>query len=261
MAAVLACGEGAVISHRTAAELHGILGDMYGRAGSAARAKGRVREAAEPEVTVPSGRAPAPAGVTVHRRRLEPEDLTAHRHIPVTTVLRTLLDLATVFDEEPLSAAVNAADRLQLADPDSLRAYADRRRGQRGVAALRRLLDPTTFVRTDSTLERRFLPIVRDAGLPRPATGARLNGYRVDFHWPELRLVVETDGLRYHRTAEQQARDRRRDQVLAAAGFTVLRFTGEQVAQHADEVVLTLRAVSWRLRRAATPRRTRGRSR
>lgn len=254
MAAVLACGEGAVLSHRTAAEHWGIWQERASRSAAAARAKGRIRDSEDVVVTVPASGPESRPSITTHRRNLPPSDLTVHNHIPVTTPARTLLDLASAFNHQFLEHAINAADRLDLVDPESLRAYVATRPGQPGAPSLRRLLDRDTFVLTDSDLERRFLAIARRAGLPKPDTGARLHGYRVDFHWPELDLVVETDGLRYHRTPAQQAQDRRRDQVLAAAGITVLRFTHAQVARHPREVAETLR-------RVATPRRTRGRSR
>jgi very-short-patch-repair endonuclease len=120
------------------------------------------------------------------------------------------------------------------------------------VGGLRATLDRATFVLTDSELERRFLPIARRAGLPSPRTRAWVNGHRVDFHWPELGLVVETDGLRYHRTATQQARDRRRDQEHVAAGAVVLRFTHAQVAYDPEQVRRTLDAVAGRLRHLST---------
>jgi very-short-patch-repair endonuclease len=106
---------------------------------------------------------------------------------------------------------------------------------------------------TDSELERMFLRLVRAVGLPTPQTGVRLNGFRVDFFWPELGLVVETDGLRYHRTPARQARDRRRDQVLTAAGLTTLRFTHTQIRFENEEVrAVLLRVVaSLSQRRAA----------
>jgi very-short-patch-repair endonuclease len=109
------------------------------------------------------------------------------------------------------------------------------------------VLDRRTFQLTDSELERRFLRLVRRARLPAPLTQQRVNGFRVDFYWPELRLIVETDGLRYHRTASQQAKDRRRDQQLVAAGFTVLRFTHAQVSFDGGAVVATLCAVADRV--------------
>jgi very-short-patch-repair endonuclease len=91
------------------------------------------------------------------------------------------------------------------------------------------------------------LRIVREAGLPPPQTQHEVNGFRVDFYWPEIGLVVETDGLRYHRTPAAQARDRQRDQAHAAAGLTSLRFTHAQVRYEPRHVVRTLRAVFERL--------------
>ena len=128
------------------------------------------------------------------------------------------------------------ADKLALSLPTF--------RGMAGVAALRRCLDRPTFVLTDSELERRFLPIAHAAGLPIPQTGRMVSGYKTDFFWPELGLVVETDGLRYHRTVAQQARDRRRDQAFAAAGLTALRFTYAQVRYEPAAVRSTLASVA-----------------
>ena len=122
-----------------------------------------------------------------------------------------------------LEAAVNQADKLDRSIPN-VRSALDAMQGRRGAPALRNILDRLTFVLTDSELERRFLPIARRAGLGKPLTGQRLSGFKVDFYWPELGLVVETDGLRYHRTTAQQARDLKRDQVHALAGLTTLRF-------------------------------------
>ena len=105
------------------------------------------------------------------------------------------------------------------------------------------MLDRQTFTLTDSELERRFLRLVRRAELPVPETQARIKGFRVDFVWAGLRLVVETDGLRYHRTVTQQAKDRARDQALVSVGFTVLRFTHAQVVYEPEQVVGILRTV------------------
>lgn len=226
MAAVLACGPGSALSHLTAAALWGLA-----ETGSAV------------EVTVPRDRNPRRNGVCVHRRLLDPEDTTAEGGIPVTTPARTLLDLATVLSPARLEAAVNQADKLDRIDPESLRAAIAERCGESGLPALRRILDPQAFARTDSELERRFLRLVGEADLPKPETQAPVSGFRVDFLWRDSRLVVETDGLRYHRTAADQAKDRRRDQVLAAAGYTVLRFTYAQVVERPSEVAATLAAV------------------
>ena len=109
---------------------------------------------------------------------------------------------------------------------------------------LRKLLDRQTFTLTDSALERLFLPIARRAGLPPPLTGQLVNGYKVDFYRPALALVVETDGLRYHRTPAQQARDRLRDQAHLAAGLRPLRFTHGQVKFEPAYVQTVLAAVA-----------------
>ena len=102
--------------------------------------------------------------------------------------------------------------------------------GAPGAAHLRSTLDHRTFTLTDSQLERRFLPLARKADLPLPETQQWVNGFKVDFYWPDLGLVVETDGLTYHRTPAQQAADRLRDQTHTAAGLTPLRFTRAQVS-------------------------------
>jgi Protein of unknown function (DUF559) len=115
------------------------------------------------------------------------------------------------------------------------------------VGSLRSLLSDLTFRLTDSELERRFLRLAVTIGLPAPETGGWLNGFKTDFFWPELGLVVETDGLRYHRTPARQARDRRRDQAHAAAGLTSLRFTHAQVRFEPDQVREVLLAVARRL--------------
>ncbi|HEU4598739.1 MAG TPA: DUF559 domain-containing protein, partial [Solirubrobacterales bacterium] len=118
------------------------------------------------------------------------------------------------------------------------------RRGEPGTARLRFILDRRTFRLTKEELERRFLPITRKAGLPTPLTGRWVNEFEVDFFWPGLGLVVETDGLRYHRTPAEQARDRLRDQTHTAAGLTPLRFTHEQVRYEPEHVLAVLRATA-----------------
>jgi very-short-patch-repair endonuclease len=147
-----------------------------------------------------------------------------------------------------LEAAVNEADKLDLVDPECLRSALDEMAGQLGVAVLRTLLDRRTFVLTDSELERYFLPVVRLVGLPLPETGLMLNGFEVDFFWRDLGLVIETDGLRYHRTPAQQARDRLRDQAHTAAGLTPLRFTHAQIRFQREYVMETVELVVERLR-------------
>jgi very-short-patch-repair endonuclease len=202
------------------------------------------------DVTVPPHLRRRRPGIEIHRGALDPEDRTRMQGVPVTTVHRTLLDLAATIGVRRLEAAINQADKLDLTNPESLRLALHRYSGRPGAATLRHILDRRTFVLTDSELERRFLPIARRAGLPLPRTGEWLNGFRVDFYWPDLGLVVETDGLRYHRTPAQQARDRLRDQTHTAAGFTPLRFTYAQVRYESPHVQSTLAAVARQLRGA-----------
>jgi very-short-patch-repair endonuclease len=153
-----------------------------------------------------------------------------------------------------LEAAINRADKLDLFDPETLRAALVPLAGQRGVRIVRDLLDRHTFTFTDSQLERWFLPIARRAGLPKPETGKWVNGFKVDFFWPELGLVVETDGLRYHRTPAQQLADRVRDQAHTAAGLTPLRFAHHQIRYAPDSVRERVAATAARL--AAQRRRS-----
>jgi very-short-patch-repair endonuclease len=237
MGALLACGDDGVLSHDSAAQLWGMRETNIGSEGELDRPR-------VIHVSVPGDKSHRLSTIRVHRRTdLVDSDRTDHEGIPVTTPSRTLIDLATVLHRDQLEACVNRADKLRLLNPEHLRQEVDRHRGMDGVPCLRQLLDRRTFSLTDSELERRFLRLVRRARLPDPKTQQRVAGFRVDFLWPERRLVVETDGLRYHRTPSQQAKDRVRDQALVAAGFTVLRFTHAQVTYEPDHVGRTLRAV------------------
>jgi very-short-patch-repair endonuclease len=229
MAATLTCD--AVLSGSSAAALWDIRPDAAGLI----------------EVAIAAQRVCRRAGIVVRRRRRL--ETTRRDGIPVTSPTCTLVDLAARLDREPLEAAINEADKLGLIDPETLRMNLAKLDRRPGLANLRRVLDRETFTLTDSELERRFLPIVRRVGLPKPLTRERVNGFTVDFYWPELGLVVETDGLTYHRTPAQQARDRLRDQTHAAAGLTPLRFTRAQVRFEPRHVEATLEAVAARLRR------------
>ena len=165
----------------------------------------------------------------------------------MTSPTQTLIDLASRYDRLTVERMVDEADRLGLVTPPVLRAGLVHHRGQPGVARLRRWLDRRTFRLTRSRLERFFLPLAKDVGLPVPETKVWVNGFEVDFLWPDLRLVVETDSLLHHRTPAQQSRDHMRDQVHTAAGFTPLRFTHEQVRYEAGHVRAVLGATAARL--------------
>ena len=144
-----------------------------------------------------------------------------------------------------LERLVDEAARRRLVDLDTGRHEVREisRHGARRLAAVLAAAD-----RTDSDLEDAFLSLVREAGLPEPLTQQKLELFRVDFLWPDLRLVVETDGLEFHRTRQQQAKDRNRDQRLTAAGYTCLRFTDYQVRRRSGYVLDTLRRVMRQLR-------------
>jgi very-short-patch-repair endonuclease len=235
MAAVLACGSNALLSHRSAAGLWGIL-----------------RPFTDLEVVVPRERIPRRQGIAVHRRC----GLTAAHGrvvdgIPVTDVATTLVDLATWVVDALLLRAINQADRLGLIEAGGLRGTVDQFASRPGVGRLKALLDRQGSAAADSLLELRFLRLVRAARLPTPETQAWVNGFRVDFYWADLGLVVETDGPRDHRTPAQQSRDRRRDQAHTAAGLTSLRFTEAQVRHEPEHVQATLVAVASRLRAQA----------
>ena len=234
LAAVLCCGPHAALSHGSAAALWRMR-----------------RTSGVPEVSVPRRVVRRHAGILVHRRAAF--EATEHEGIPVTTPVCTLVDLAAALSRESLEAAVNEADSLDLVNPEQLRAALDGLGHRPGAAALRRMLDRRTFVLTDSHLERLFLPLARAAGLSRPLTRVWVNGFKIDFYWPDLGLVVETDSLRYPRTAAKQAKDRRRDQVHAAAGLTPLRFTHAQVRFEPEHVTATLAAVARRLGARRSP--------
>jgi very-short-patch-repair endonuclease len=232
MAAVLACGPKAVLSYSSAAALWQIGFEE--------------REVIEVSISSPYQR--RRPGLRIHRRpSLWPEDVTARHGIPVTTPVQTLIDLALRLDRRGVERAVNEADKYDLVHPPELREALDERVGEPGVATLRQILDRRTFRLTKEELERRFLPLARKAGLPVPFTGQWVNEFEVDFFWPDLGLVVETDGLRYHRTPAEQARDRERDQAHTAAGLTQLRFTHEQVRYEPDYVRRILAQTASRL--------------
>jgi very-short-patch-repair endonuclease len=234
MADILCCGSEAVASHLTAAGVLGIRPMPHGLF----------------EVSVPAHVHVRPAEVTIHRRKgLRAEDVGRCRGIPVTSPVQTLVDIATKLGRDAMEAAINEADKLDLVDPESLRDELDERSGHPGVPALRDTLDRRTFTMTDTELERRFLRIARRAGLDKPDTQVRVSGFLFDFYWPDLGLVVETDGLRYHRTPAQQAKDHVRDQTHTADGLAPLRFTRAQVRYEPAYIETILAEVARRRRR------------
>ena len=225
MAAVLACGPDALLSHRSAAALWGM----------------RPAQRGDIHVVVPAANRRRRPGIRAHRRR--GHEAPGRREvdgIPVAHPVATLVGLAAEIPDGQLEASINEADHLDLVDPERLREELDALPRWPGLKRLGKLLDGPTITLTSTQLERRFLPLARRAGLPAPTTQAWLNGYRVDFFWPDLGLVVETDSLRYHRTQFRQARDKRRDNAHAGSGLATLRFTHGQIRDEPEYVWRTL---------------------
>ena len=225
MAAVLACGDGAVLSHHGAAALWGMKkpNGIY-------------------DISIPDTERHRP-GIRVHRRTdFTDDDVTRRNGIPVTTAATTLIDLAATSTRRQLDAAMVEADKRDLITLSMLQLTLTRAPRRPGAAAMRALLRDWTFTLTDSELERLFIPIAKRAALPAPEAGADVNGYKVDFFFESIGLVIETDGGRFHRTAAQQTRDRIRDQRHLIAGLTPIRFTHHQIAHDPTHVEAVLRA-------------------
>jgi very-short-patch-repair endonuclease len=234
MAAALACGGDAVLSHRSAAALWGI----------------RPTTRTAIDVISPRRTGRGRARIEVHRPAgLRADDVTSVDGIPCTTVARTLLDLAGVVDRRTLERAYEQAEVLRLLDLEAVADVLARSSGRRGAAALlavvRECDQSTTLTRND--LEERFLAICDAAALPRPRVNAWVpldgGGVEVDFLWPRERLIIETDGHQVHGTRRAFERDRRRDRRLLLAGWRVVRFTWRQIVRDPDEVVATVGAL------------------
>jgi very-short-patch-repair endonuclease len=226
MAAVLASGPGAVLSGRSAAALWAL----------------RPSAAATLEITTPRALRPLP-GIRRRRAALAADEVTVDAGIPVTTVARTLLDLAAALDAERLRRALTEAERRRLHSRTPLVELVRRHPRAPGIATLRALLADRRRDVTRSELELQFLALVGRAGLPRPRVNAVVEGLEVDCSWPAARLVVELDGGAFHRDVEAFETDRRRDRRLAVAGWTVVRITHRQLADAPAAVLADLRTL------------------
>ena len=210
MAAVLAGGPGAVLSHASAAAAWDLR-----RAPSGAI-----------DVTLPTraGRKKR-ASLRIHRCVLTPSEVAEVNGVPVTTVARTIIDLSRTLKGRPLEALIDLADQRGLVDFAALRSA-----NSASLRAVLRTYDPAP---TDSELEEAFLQLCDDHDIPRPETRIYIEGYRVDFVWRDARLIVEVDGYRYHRAPSRFEADRERDVTLTARGWVVLRFTWRQITERA----------------------------
>jgi hypothetical protein len=241
MAAILACGTDAVLSHRSAAALYGIGEERELVRGGERRIEVSVCRRAEHH---------RPGTKVRSRPSLPRRDVGTFAGIPVTSPVRTFLDIATELPPNRLERAVNEADKRDLIDPDALRKALESRCGAPGIRPLRQVLDKHTFRLSDDELELLFRPLAKAAGLPIPLTKQWVNEFEVDFYWPDFSLVVETDGWRYHRTPAAQTRAALRDQTHTAAGLTPLRFSHHQVKYEPAHVRSILAKTAARLRPA-----------
>jgi very-short-patch-repair endonuclease len=232
LAAVKACGEGSLLAGRAAAHLFGLLR----------------RSPSLPEVLTPTQR--RPRGVITHRaRRIDLQarnggsrlaDATRWRAIPVTTVPRTLVDLAAMLDEEQLARAVHEADVRHHTRPEQIDAVLARRHNWPGARKLRRVIWGEVPV-TLSKLESRFIEQLIDAGVPLPETNRPAGKHRVDCRWPEHRLTVELDSYRYHGSRHAWEKDREREREARARGDEFRRYTWRDVEEKPEPMMADLR--------------------
>lgn len=230
MAAVLACGRAAALSHHSAGVSYAYL----------------AQEMRRPEVTVSRSSAPTVTGIRVHRARsLDARDVVVHAGVTTTSPARTLLDLAVVLSAPALRRAVRRAEANRLVTVGELLALIDRTRGHHGGGALRAAVatDPAP---TRSELEDRVLDLLDAAGIERPMVNVplRLGGRTIipDFLWPDRRLVLEADGAAWHDHRLAREDDAARQAILEAAGYHVLRITWGQALRQADQTIARVRA-------------------
>jgi predicted transcriptional regulator of viral defense system len=240
MAATLAYGPTALLSHRSAAKLWGI----HDGAG------------AQTDITLPTRSVRARSGIEVHTSlTLTDADKASHDGIPSTSLARTLVDLGDVASRRTVERAINQAEILRLFDLRAVEDALARAGRRRGAGLLRSVLAEYTGPRlTSEELEERFLLLCRAASLPEPEVNAWIAlqdgvAYKADFLWREQRLVAETDGYRFHSSRRAFEHDRLRDQRLTLAGFTVVRLTWRQLSQEPERVLTTLENLVARLAR------------
>ena len=229
LAAVLACGQDAVLSHHDASELwlpeHSAPSPSRGRRSHAGRRS--------VHVTVAHTGRSHKAGIRLHRvRALDPLDRTVVDGIPVTTPIRTVVDLAPVLELPKLERLIARMAREGFLDLDELASRVAAIRGRKGVPSLRAVLTRSGGpALTRSEAEAVFLALTRKARLPAPKVNVSIGRYELDFYWPDARLAVEIDGFRHHSTRPRFEGDRRKDAWLRARGLTVIRLSWRQITR------------------------------
>jgi very-short-patch-repair endonuclease len=179
----------------------------------------------------------------MHHSPLPHDEVTTENGIPLTTIPRTLLDLAPVLPPSQVERALNEAEIRQRTDPLSLLDLIDRHRHRPGIRVIRALLGDLRSggTVTRSELETRFRQFLRSYGLPPPAVNCSLLGFECDCVWQAQRLIVELDGRAVHATAAAFERDRERDRILSAPGWRVVRITWRQLHEQPERVAVDLR--------------------
>jgi hypothetical protein len=225
MAAVLAAGLRAVLSHRSAAALW------------------RIRDTARANVEVITARERRRPGIDSRRTALPADEVTVERGIPITTPARTLLDLAEVLPPHQLERAVHETEFRRLTSPHSLEALLTRHRGRRGTQALKAIVDQGQIGRTitRSDLELAFLAFLDAHGIPRPLVNERIGPFTVDGLYAPERLVVELDSRQAHETPRAFEEDRRRDRDLLTRGYRVMRIIARQLQTDQATIATHLR--------------------
>lgn len=241
MAAVLACGPTALLSHRDAAALYGLIDFTQSVI----------------DVTAPGHAGRRSQGIRRHgARSLTDADRAEHQGIPAISVARTLLDLAAFLPAHLVQRAYEEAAGQDLLDIPALFELLDRSRGKKGVRVLRSILeiDPDAAARARSELERLFLDLIRPSDIPMPEVNCVLLGrYEVDAYWPDARLVVELDSRSFHTSAFAAERDDTKTAELRLAGFEVMRLTYSMVKRRSPWVLDTIRTLRTRAIAATSP--------
>lgn len=227
MAAVLAGGPHATLSHTSALGLWNLF-------------------PAEPDtpihISVPFGGRFRRVGIVFHRvQPLAPDERVSVDGIPVTSPIRTIVDVAGMLGSRELELVVAAAERSGLIGDGDLPALPERYARRPGMAMLRKFVrDRANLEFTRSEAERRCLSLLLEAGLPRPRTNFRLGPYEIDLFWPEERVAVEIDGWAFHGTRSQFEGDRRKDAWLCARGIEVIRLSWRQITRHSTATAVQI---------------------
>ncbi|MDQ4048527.1 MAG: DUF559 domain-containing protein [Actinomycetota bacterium] len=226
LAAVLAVGEGAIVSHLSAAAVWGM----------------RPEAPRLVDVTVPDRKLGHRDGIRTHRStRITARDVTSLQTLPVTTPERTLVDFAGLADTPELERALEGARLRKAISEPKLRAAVGRAGQTAGAASVRAILEAEGEpALTRSKAERLARALIRTAGLPSPQVNSRVAGYEVDLCWPRHGVIVEIDSYRFHSSRDAFERDRLKQIRLDAAGFTVLRLTWRRLAREPEAAVADL---------------------